>query len=218
MKEIAYKYLEDEYLHSLLKGEIYLNSFSNIRRLEKAKMDALIGDNNEGLVLNKTNCLYIGPESPNNERLRKDLREARGSNVGKGSTLISVNGTYTTHFNDAWMFCTSRERQDKYWQNKSNYNNCVKILDALEFFERCAIELEKEYKMRSSWGDCKYEEIWGVIENGTVKKTSYYRKAKLFKPQKERRFVFEPFMGNASLYIHPKVIKIKVSDLFEVLY
>ena len=217
MKDVAYKYLEGRYLEALLNGDIYLNSYSNIRRLEKKKMDELIGDQHEGLGLNKVGCLFIDPSLPNNNKNIENLRKAGGSNFTGGARGIIIGGKYTRETNDAWMFCASCERNDAYWMEQSGYDKCIKINDVFQLFERCAIELEKEYKMRSSWGDCKYEEIWGVVDNGIVNEPSYYRKSELFKSQKERRLVFEPFQENASRNLQPKVIKIKVDDLLEPL-
>ena len=136
MKVEAYKYIEDQYLNSLLNGQIYLNSFSNIRSLDEKKIIELIGDDKEGLAINKADCLFISPELTNYNKVIENLRKVGGSNFNQGCIALIINGTYIKDCNDAWMFCTTNERNDDYWMEQSGYNKCIKILDIFIFFER----------------------------------------------------------------------------------
>jgi hypothetical protein len=119
--------------------------------------------------------------------------------------------------NDAWMFCFTKTRDDLLWLNQSNYSKSIKIHDVFQLFERCAVELEKRNRMRSSWGDCKYENIWGTVDNGKINEPNYYRKSPLFESQQEQRMVFEPFEESTSYNLLPIVVNIKVDDIIELL-
>jgi hypothetical protein len=207
MAIVVYKYLEAKFLGDLLNGEIYLNTFYDLKDFKKE----LIGDEAEGTVNNQVNYLHIPDSSDIAHYRQMEIFRASGLELGNSKHTTISNCSFKTSLPNAHVYCVSQYRNDEYWSENVQYNCCVVIKDFKLFCRRILQQLQ--FTHESFCADvCFYEDNTGNIEAGTAKFPHYFRKTEKHRFQKEVRLVIKPFFSQ----IIPFKPKIFVDDIIEL--
>ena len=210
---IVYKYYSSEYQDSVKSGEVFLNTFENIRAFDDAN---LIGDKNEGLVRTGMN-FNLKPEDPDYKAFA-DILKSGGIRVHGKVPLSVVNGEFEHKTNNVYMYCASKVRNDDYWRSKG-YDKCLKI-KAFDIFRRLIGETlhQQGIKTRGNSRTCFYESNINSVTNTDYKKQkvpSFYRKTVVHEDQNEVRAIYTPLDNNPVI---PRIVKINISQIAEFLY
>lgn len=179
-------------------GLFYVNTLKNIREFD----NGAIGDNTEGVVLNRVENLKIPNTSvPEAAQVIHEL-SLRGIKLGPGINVTFENVSFLQHSN-AYIYCVTKERNDAYWasipkEQGGPYNCCIEIDDFCEFTKYMAIALSHQYPAtRFFIGECFFEENTGKLTDSSLKRLDPFRKPDklMYRHQKEIRAVFfNPFV------------------------
>ena len=209
----AYKYLQSIHLDSFLEGNVRLNTFSNIRRHEEGK---LIADPDEGVVKHDVGGIRIDDSEENSENLAifKSLGSpnivfAEGAGIDFGSNA-QLNVTL-----DAYMFCVTAGRNDKYWKEEEKYDACILIKDFHKFTSIIAANIHIEIARHQNC-KCTYEINQGSFLEKKIVYPNFFRKLPKFEIQRENRGVFIPKILDGEL--DPISINMELKNLCEVVW
>lgn len=219
MAEQFYKYFNSSREKSLRVGNVYINTFANIRRMD---CGGSIGDLTEGGALNKANYFELDFSAENAKSQYEVLEKLRcvkfsGNKLPHGR-LVVANSVMEQSV-DAFMYCVTEARDDDYWrgipvEEGGPYDRCMHIKDMQEFAKR--ISLVMPYRGgHISFGACEFESNEGLLDNNTLKKPNLRRKPdeEKFRTQKEHRLIILPVGGSRP--IEPVLVTIKIEDIVD---
>lgn len=192
-----YKFLHSEHLPDLLSGKILVRPLRFYQLLETVFRDEWIGDENEGLAINRVRDVDFAADD---DPARRERLRSIGWHISGPSRVV---GGLHLAFSDAFVFSLSQGEIQPltaaFCSGAAPYTACVEIAD-LSAFARCAwcdgivddgVRV-KDLFAEPVAGEIRYGPNAAYLDDEAPLASDPFRKAPRYASQSEVRVVFQP--------------------------